>query len=206
MLLLQQNKDMRPSWRGACGTDPVTISAFQNERLSERKLKHESDRRVYRSGCPRSGNFLARWIDGSNRSHKRLRVSYEQSDPQRKRRYCVAFFPLDRFLTPGLKKIFIDSPAVFFLPAATLVDGKIKPQGRNMLATVAGQELSAKSLNDPKVMDIFNGISMNRMPASCPPHSPQARGVLHEAAPRARGPSALCRPDRRRPCQPARRR
>jgi hypothetical protein len=33
-----------------------------------------------------------------------------------------AFFPIDRFLTPGMSKIFLYSPAVFFAPAQIFVD------------------------------------------------------------------------------------
>jgi hypothetical protein len=42
-----------------------------------------------------------------------------------------AFFPLDRFLTPGMKDIFLNAPAVFFAPAQIFVDkhlGKLQPQ------------------------------------------------------------------------------
>lgn len=36
----------------------------------------------------------------------------------------VAFFPIDRFLTPGLRKVFLKAPAVFFSPYAMLLDPK----------------------------------------------------------------------------------
>jgi hypothetical protein len=36
-----------------------------------------------------------------------------------------AFFPIDRFLTPGMSKIFLYSPAVFFAPAQIFVDQHI---------------------------------------------------------------------------------
>lgn len=42
-----------------------------------------------------------------------------------------AFFPLDRFLTPGMKNIFLNAPAVFFAPAQIFVDkhfGKLQSQ------------------------------------------------------------------------------
>src|SRR5580704_3439978 len=42
-----------------------------------------------------------------------------------------AFFPLDRFLTPGMKDIFLNAPAVFFAPAQIFFDkhmGKLQPQ------------------------------------------------------------------------------
>jgi hypothetical protein len=41
-----------------------------------------------------------------------------------------AFFDLDRFLTPGMKDIFLNAPAVFFAPAQIFVDkhmGKLQP-------------------------------------------------------------------------------
>jgi hypothetical protein len=38
----------------------------------------------------------------------------------------VCFFPIDRFLTPGLRKIFLKSPALFFAPLQMLVDGSIE--------------------------------------------------------------------------------
>jgi hypothetical protein len=38
----------------------------------------------------------------------------------------VAFFPIERFLTPDLKSIFISSPAAFFSPLAALTDPKVK--------------------------------------------------------------------------------
>ena len=34
----------------------------------------------------------------------------------------VAFFPIDRFLTPGLKKLYLKSPALFFAPYALVLD------------------------------------------------------------------------------------
>lgn len=110
------------------------------------------------------------WPDGSTAQIDRISDFGFRTNkviPKESSDIVVAFFPLDRFLTPGLKKIFIDSPAVFFLPAAALVDGKIKTQVRDMLnkavKAVTGKELSAKPLTDSDVMDIFNGISMNKI-------------------------------------------
>jgi hypothetical protein len=36
----------------------------------------------------------------------------------------VAFFPIDRFLSPGLRQVFLQAPAVFFSPYAMLLDPK----------------------------------------------------------------------------------
>jgi hypothetical protein len=38
----------------------------------------------------------------------------------------VCFFPIDRFLTPGFRKLFLKSPALFFAPLQMLVDKTIK--------------------------------------------------------------------------------
>lgn len=38
----------------------------------------------------------------------------------------VAFFPIERFLTPDLASLFISSPAIFFSPLAALADPKVK--------------------------------------------------------------------------------
>ena len=49
--------------------------------------------------------------------------------PRESSAIVVAFFPIDRFLTPGLKKIYFNSPAVFFVPHAAVLD----PKSRNVL-------------------------------------------------------------------------
>jgi len=36
----------------------------------------------------------------------------------------VAFFPIDRFLTPGFRKLFLEAPAIFFSPYEALLDPK----------------------------------------------------------------------------------
>src|SRR5580692_8345377 len=50
----------------------------------------------------------------------------------------VAFFPLDRFITPGLKKLFLRSPALFFVPAAALVDQAVRSQIIGILQRLLG--------------------------------------------------------------------
>jgi hypothetical protein len=40
----------------------------------------------------------------------------------------VAFFPIDRFLTPGLKRLFLKSPALFFAPRALVFDVQARKQ------------------------------------------------------------------------------
>ena len=54
----------------------------------------------------------------------------------------VAFFPIDRFLTPDLKSLFISSPAAFFSPIEALLDQKT----RNKVAPYLAQLFGAKDL------------------------------------------------------------
>ncbi len=93
-----------------------------------------------------NGNFLpaARYllpdssIDQANRiSDLGFRVN--KVIPKESSDVVVAFFPIDRFLTPGVKKLFEKSPAIFFVPEAALVDPKAEK-----LLTDAMPELAAK--------------------------------------------------------------
>jgi hypothetical protein len=45
----------------------------------------------------------------------------------------VCFFPIDRFLTPGFKKLFLKSPALFFAPLQMLVDNKLRKEADGIL-------------------------------------------------------------------------
>ena len=58
----------------------------------------------------------------------------------------VAFFPIDRFITPGLKKIFLKSPAVFFVPGSILVDDKIDRAAKKVLNTLLGADSASKTI------------------------------------------------------------
>lgn len=50
----------------------------------------------------------------------------------------VCFFPIDRFLTPGFRTLFLKSPALFFAPLQMLVDEKSKPDMLNALGVDLG--------------------------------------------------------------------
>src|SRR5208283_4936867 len=52
--------------------------------------------------------------------------------PQQSADIVVAFFPIDRFLTPSLRNIFLNSPALFFDPFLMTID----PKTRKSLAPV----------------------------------------------------------------------
>jgi hypothetical protein len=60
----------------------------------------------------------------------------------------IAFFPLDRFVTPELKKLFLSSPAVFFVPAAALVDEAVRGKVIGVLRRLFG---AAKVKTDASV-------------------------------------------------------
>jgi hypothetical protein len=51
----------------------------------------------------------------------------------------VAFFPIDRFLTPGLKRLFLKSPALFFATSALLLD----PEAQHALAPIVASTFNS---------------------------------------------------------------
>jgi hypothetical protein len=91
----------------------------------------------------------------------------------------VAFFPIDRFLTPGLKKIFLQSPAVFFVTASGLVDDKMRRQILPILNRFLGDKVADQvKFSEPcdeavpakpalpscgLIMGILSGISLNNV-------------------------------------------
>jgi len=81
----------------------------------------------------------------------------------------VAFFPIDRFITPELKKIFLTSPAVFFVPAAALADKTVSGQMIGVLQRLAGAGAMKSGdsvetmLSNPKIGGVLDGISLNKV-------------------------------------------
>jgi len=81
----------------------------------------------------------------------------------------VAFFPIDRFITPELKKLFLASPAVFFVPAAALVDKTVRAEIIGVLQRLVGdaQVKSSDSveglLSNPKIRGVLDGLSLNKV-------------------------------------------
>lgn len=53
--------------------------------------------------------------------------------PKESAEVIVCFFPIDRFLTPGFRKLFLKSPALFFAPLQMLVDPAVEPDARKLL-------------------------------------------------------------------------
>ncbi len=50
--------------------------------------------------------------------------------PKESSEIVVCFFPIDRFLTPGFRKLFLTSPALFFAPLQMLADRKVEGLAR----------------------------------------------------------------------------
>lgn len=78
----------------------------------------------------------------------------------------VAFFPIDRFITPGFKEWFIKSPALFFAPYAMLLDPKSPKKFKDIIGNLTGknpidilkgnqnlQSLTAGACQDPNSSD-----------------------------------------------------
>jgi hypothetical protein len=71
----------------------------------------------------------------------------------------VCFFPIDRFLTPGFKDLFLNSPALFFSPLQMLVDPKLRKKADKLLRSI-NQNFKADELNQllPCYLHIANKI------------------------------------------------
>jgi hypothetical protein len=61
--------------------------------------------------------------------------------PKQAAEVIVCFFPIDRFLTPGLKKLFVKSPAVFFAPLQIVVDRSLEKDVKQILGNDLGLSL-----------------------------------------------------------------
>ncbi len=58
----------------------------------------------------------------------------------------ICFFPIDRFLTPGFKKLYLKSPALFFAPQLMLVDASMEKDVERLLGNDLGLNVSVKQL------------------------------------------------------------
>lgn len=58
--------------------------------------------------------------------------------PKQASEVIVCFFPIDRFLTPGFRKLFLKSPALFFAPLQILVDKKVRADAEAALGDLFG--------------------------------------------------------------------
>jgi len=87
----------------------------------------------------------------------------------------VAFFPIDRFLTPGLRKLFLRSPALFFAPFAMALDPEAQKELAPLIAPLVTRGKPRKYLSDltgrvmkgtptdedKKVVAFLNSASLN---------------------------------------------
>lgn len=94
--------------------------------------------------------------------------------PRQSSAIVVAFFALDRFLTQGLKEIYLKSPAVFFVPHAALLDPKDKATmdrlleefGPGTAAKVRKElvsDLKAGKVSPGSATQLLNRVSLNRV-------------------------------------------
>lgn len=60
----------------------------------------------------------------------------------------VAFFPLDRFLTPDLQSLYLSSPAAFFSPVEALIDPKTRGKVSPYIIQIFGGEDKWNALSD----------------------------------------------------------
>lgn len=82
----------------------------------------------------------------------------------------VAFFPIDRFIAPGLKKIFLKSPALFFSPLSYVTDKRTKKEVEAILKDLLpdgipnwGEQLRTllKSTQPTPELQLLSGLSLN---------------------------------------------
>jgi hypothetical protein len=67
--------------------------------------------------------------------------------PKESAEVIVCFFPIDRFLTPGFRKLFLKSPALFFAPLQMLVDKAVEKDAGNILGDLLqGSNLTFENL------------------------------------------------------------
>ncbi len=126
-----------------------------------------------------NGNFLPALrallpdsaIDQANRIND-LGYRVNRVVPRDSADIMVAFFPIDRFLTPGIKKLFQKSPAIFFVPhaavfdpvTAKLLEGAIKELGttNEKLRTKLLAELRAGAASSD-TLRLLDDLSLNRI-------------------------------------------
>ena len=116
------------------------------------------------------------WPDGTVDQLNRISDFGYQANkviPKQGAEIIVCFFPIDRFLTPGFKKLFLRSPALFFAPLQMLVDPSLKSEANQVLKGIGGG--AGVTVDDlapllPCYLQIANalrfGVKNNRIGAS----------------------------------------
>jgi hypothetical protein len=85
----------------------------------------------------------------------------------------VAFFPIDRFLTPGLKKVFKSSPSLFFATSAVAIDPKAQKHLLPLFEPLVGKDNKANL--QTAIQGLPNAImneGKSEGGASCPNSTP----------------------------------
>jgi hypothetical protein len=79
----------------------------------------------------------------------------------------VAFFPIDRFVTPELKKLFLKSPSVFFVQMGALVDKSVRQDILDILSRYSDDvkpNITIETLlENSKLTGFLDGISLNKV-------------------------------------------
>lgn len=68
--------------------------------------------------------------------------------PKESSSILMAFFPMDRFISPGLKKIFLKSPAVFFTPMSFIFDKQMKDTLGVVFSQIGGFQTKLNTLQE----------------------------------------------------------
>lgn len=89
------------------------------------------------------------WPDGTVAQINRVSDFGYQANkviPQQGSDILVCFFPIDRFLSPGFRRLFLKSPSLFFAPLQMLLDKTIERE----VEAVLGQEFGLGQFSDGK--------------------------------------------------------
>jgi len=79
----------------------------------------------------------------------------------------VAFFPIDRFISPDLKSLFISSPSVFFAPFVMAADPKLKDKLKEYISLIA-PDPDVKNLLDHLYGVTSGGCQQVEIPKTTP--------------------------------------
>ena len=72
--------------------------------------------------------------------------------PRESSEVILAFFPIDRFLTPGLKKLFVATPAVFFNPGLAIADDSVPPALQKMIENISQKSMAELRNQVPEML------------------------------------------------------
>ncbi|MBY0508412.1 MAG: hypothetical protein K2X03_31165 [Bryobacteraceae bacterium] len=82
--------------------------------------------------------------------------------PRESSEVILAFFPIDRFLTPGLKKIFVATPAVFFNPGLAIADDSVPRDLQKILENISKKSMAELREQVPEMLACHEDRVKNR--------------------------------------------